>query len=57
MTKVIVIDGGKLLSGALLPVLLILKHANSMAYPFRGVKYLVLEVISLNVCEESVNLS
>ena len=57
MTKVIVVDSGELLGGALLPTLLVLKHANNVAYLFRRVKYLILEIVPFNVYEERVNLS
>ena len=57
MTQIVVINGGKLLSRAPLPSLLVLKHANSVAHSLCGVDYLMLKVIPLNVCEEGVDLS
>jgi len=57
MTQVIVVNGGKLLSGAPLFILLVLKYADSVAYSLYGVKYLMLKVIPLNTGKEGMDFS
>ena len=52
MAQVIVVDSRELLSGAPLPILLVLKHTNGVAYPLRGFNYLVLEIVPFDVRKE-----